>query len=679
LSQSRAGYLIGLLVGLVFVATMLGVPVILGTGGLWRFPSGDVAQNLTGHLAYQTGGWSWPLLDADNLFVPRGFPIAMTDSNPLMSVIAKLGAFAWGAPRNLLGVWLALCFLLQPVASVYAVRGFGARRLEISVAAALFAVAFPALLARSGHVNLLGHFYLLVALGIAVRDARLAAAPGMAWRFLLLLAAIISHPYIFVFCALVLSTPAWSATFLRRPAWWRDWLRYLAPVAAVIAIYTVLTGTLGGGDTGFGYYSMNLFSPVWPHGSFFFPNAQMLDATGGQYEGYNYLGLGTLIAAALALPRLRTLSLRTWGGLLFVVLCLTLLALSSDIYAGPMQLVSFGKQPWRQLFGFVQASGRAFWVVGYCITFAALAAFQSWPRRRAALVLGALAALQLLDTSPVHQAAATAFATDSPAGIYATQFPPESRFLSQFAPCSRSALVNNDALRLAALRHGIALAYIRASRSPAWFNCDIGASDTAELPIAPGELRAFPRDITVPSLRDSVFDTGAHCTSADALLLCGHSVPASATSQPATAPVPTLEAGTVQAAKLPLGFGWVLDQHGVAWSEGPRATLIFRVPPGTGTLRLDFDIAAISFRAGSTRDITLTAGNGAPHQAQLPDGTETTTTLNVTQADLVGNNVVRVAIDTHYPVDPAKRGLTAPVRRAAVRLLRLTLSTRPNG
>ena len=79
---------------------------------------------MTGHLAFQADWWRWPLLDTERLFWPHGISLGLVDSNALMSMLAKLwvGA-AGGPPQNWLGGFLGACFVLQPVAAVYAARG----------------------------------------------------------------------------------------------------------------------------------------------------------------------------------------------------------------------------------------------------------------------------------------------------------------------------------------------------------------------------------------------------------------------------------------------------------------------------------------------------------------------------------------------------------------------------
>ena len=60
-----------------------------------------------------------------------------------------------------------------------------------------------------------------------------------------------------------------------------------------MVVYELVSGGSGGADIGWGHYSMNLLSPIWPaHSGLFGPNRPDMDATGGQYEGFNYLGAG---------------------------------------------------------------------------------------------------------------------------------------------------------------------------------------------------------------------------------------------------------------------------------------------------------------------------------------------------------------------------------------------------
>ena len=103
------------------------------------------------------------------------------------------------------------------------------------------------------------------------------------------------------------------------------------------------------------------------HSGVFGANLPLIDATGGQGEGFNYLGAGGLMLLAIAVfvqIRSGTLNWPHWRALVLILILLALLALSTKVYFGRTLVVSLGIEPWDQVFGPIQASGRAFWVVG---------------------------------------------------------------------------------------------------------------------------------------------------------------------------------------------------------------------------------------------------------------------------------------------------------------------------
>jgi len=199
-------YTLAFAVGAVAVLALFPLPVVLGTGAIWAAAFGDVARSLTGHLAYQTDPWRWPLLTTQMMLWPHGASVAMSDSNPFFSLVAKGTTRLLGlAPVNLLGVWLALCVLLQPVAAVFALRGVTRGRPEASLAVAALSVLSLAWLARLGHLNLMGHFVILAALGLTLRMLGHGVRRGWAKAAGVLMAAILFHPYLFLMSGAVLA------------------------------------------------------------------------------------------------------------------------------------------------------------------------------------------------------------------------------------------------------------------------------------------------------------------------------------------------------------------------------------------------------------------------------------------------------------------------------------------
>ncbi len=661
-------------IGAGWTLLLMPLSAIAGGGALWAAPGGDNAQALAGHLAFQLDAWRLPPLFAHTLFWPGGLSVAMTDSNSLFSLLAKLAAGFAGHPVNLLGAWWALCWAAQPVAAVYALRGFGVRALAPSLAAAALAAMTPALLFRINHVNLCGHFLLLLMLGTTLRllrreTTRLWCAAGA-----ILAGAILSHPYLFAFdCAVLAALPVQRLIEDRRTAW-PTCLRFLACCLAPLLMFTLLSGTVGGGDHGFAVFSMNLLSPVWPqHSGLFGAGLPVIDATGGQGEGFNYLGGGTLLLVAVGLAAWlsgRRVSLRPWRGLLAVLAGLFVLALSSRVYAGQMRLLNLGLKPWEDIFAPIRASGRAFWPVGYAIMLAGVTSVAALPRLVGWPLLALAVALQWIDTTPLRHDVQAMMDGGSPAPALPV-LPTGGRLLTITpSPGCGGALAgtrDSNLLLLAGVRAGMALGDIGVGRPPRWFNCEKLLTDTAERPMQPGELRIFT-DAVVPLVRQELLGPATQCTRADGFAICVmQTAPPVGEKMDLRHGLAELHGTATGAALVPLlSFGWARDAAGLAWSEGPRATLAFRPPPGARHLSLRID--GVADRDGGSRAVTISSAAGVLVQADLPDAQATTIDLDIPDSSAP----LWLAFDMNRPVDPVRRGLKAPVNRAALRLISVT-------
>ena len=636
-------YALALLIGAA-TAGLLPWPMVAG-GGWWSAPSGDVAQSLIGHLAFQMDRWRFPVLTIGTLMPPEGINTLMLDGNPAVSLLAKLLP---GGPHNLLGGWLFACFLLQPVAAVYALRGLGEKRVAPALAVAALAALWPALWFRPMHPNLCGHFIILLALGATVR--LLAGRPGwrVAWASLALGA--FTHPYLLVMAAALL-----CAVPLGR----RDWrsLAALGAGLASVAALMALAGFFGAGagDRGFGRFSMNALSPVVPQMSGLF-GGPTLDATGGQYEGFNYLGAGVLVVVALAWHR----PVRALWPLLMVLAGLTLLALSSRIFVGPVLLLDLGLKPWEDIFGSVRASGRLFWPVGYAALVLAVAALAARLRPARFLALAALAvALQWADTGPLRARAQAMLATPAAAALppgFAQAVAGAALLTILPAPACIDGTGRDLAqtLTLVAVRAGVPVSSVAAARMPPGFGCESAASDAVESPFRPGELRLVLEPAFLARL-DARLLGPVGCLG-DGPVLCGAGL---GTPLAATAPPPMPPRGQTLPAEALLPFqahGWA-----GAWNAGPRSTLL--IPQGGGSLALA--LRAVALNAGGTRRIRVTV-NGAATDWTLPDMADETIRIALPPGP------VRIAFDVPRPVDPLRRGLGPIAHRVGFALVSAT-------
>lgn len=388
-------------------------------GADWR-AAGDAAQHAIAQRHFLADAWRWPLLSVATL---NGANLAFMDGIPALALPLKL-LRPW-LPEGFhgIGLFYALAWALQGPAAVFALRGFGERRVLPALCAAVMALAMPAFVMRFGHAALCGHFVVLGALGLYARVLR----DGCWWRAAVPFqaAALLVHPYL-ALMSLALLAAAPLTLALRGEPFWRAALGAGAAAAAMGGAMAAL-GYLGAqGDGGFGDFAMNLLSPVWPHRSLVlgFLVAGEVDATGhGGWEGYNWLGLGlwAAIGAALLLG-----PARPWRDAGLVLALLGLLALAVSFRVGLGGAVVLELSPVPSVLEQFRASGRFFWPVGYALlVWAAVSLARRGRAGQGALVLCAV--LQWADAQP-SRAALAAWATErAPWTIPAAELRPALR------------------------------------------------------------------------------------------------------------------------------------------------------------------------------------------------------------------------------------------------------------
>jgi hypothetical protein len=406
--------------GVIWAASLFDWSFVAGRDAFWKFPQGtiggsenDMAAPLAVYLYYVQSPWLVPLFYVSALGTPVGTNVIFTDVAPIVALIGKLVHSLTGATVNLYGGWLFLCFALPGVMITLTLIAARIRYALAAVIAATFANAMPALLWRWGHIALEGHFLVIGALALYLFSLK-----NLTWRSLAiiwvgyLILAYLTNFYLFAMVGIV-----WLCAVIQRRlnglATTREALGTGSLTITLVMSVIALSGQLGGGTgppfaRGYGHYSMNLLSPVVPQDSGLLPGVgRLIDATGGQYEGFNYLGLGLLLASLFVLPAeagwLRG-NLRRHVSLLVAFAALTAFAISHRVFVGHWLLVELPLPlyiVWA--LGTFRSSGRFFWLIGY----AQLAIVIVLGFRRAqpvvALCLVGAAILQLFDVQPLRE------------------------------------------------------------------------------------------------------------------------------------------------------------------------------------------------------------------------------------------------------------------------------------
>lgn len=418
-------------VGLLFVLLAFPAGYLDGTAPLLLKPVDDFLQHQSGILAYLNEPWHWPPFHSALLAAPEGTSLVFTDSLPGPTLIAKAIESLTGWRVPVLGWWLIATYLLQPVAMAAVLRAVGIERPLPLLAGAVLSLTLPWFLWRFGHTALAGHFLLLFQLALVLGLSRASdPRPRLIAIGLLAWATLLIHAYLFLMVAVV-GFGGLADTLRRRQVDWHLGLAWLllwllgAAILLWVAGYFVFAEPLWG----YGYYSMNLLAPLVPQASGLLPGfadwllgttgylpaeipeplrphrgfADIIDGSGGQYEGYAWMGFGIVLLLGLALARGHGDLGEAWRRhrlLLLALVALGLAAVANQLWLGHWRMLALPEPP-AALRAF-RSNGRLIWPLLYLLVVFAIATTARLQRQRLAVgLLVAAMALQVLDARPM--------------------------------------------------------------------------------------------------------------------------------------------------------------------------------------------------------------------------------------------------------------------------------------
>lgn len=295
--KKRSAYLLAAFISLFYVLALFPMNFLMGKAAF--FQSGDIAQHISGWLAYAADVWRWPLLFTNRINYPDGVSVAFTDSIPLLAIFLK--PFVQFLPSNFhyFGIWQGFSFFLQGIASVFLMRALGVRHVLSLIAALVFSLTWPSLMWRTAHTSLMAHWLILTALGIYFcgQSRRFSFHEATVYFFMLCVLALLIHPYFIPFCFLIFL--AFLIDISLKEGGLVVNLGWAMALGILIVGLGWGLGYLGGNiaDGGYDQFSLNLASPFC--GGYVTPC--FMDATGGQGEGFNYFGVGFIFLVVIGL------------------------------------------------------------------------------------------------------------------------------------------------------------------------------------------------------------------------------------------------------------------------------------------------------------------------------------------------------------------------------------------
>jgi Family of unknown function (DUF6311) len=347
----------------------------------WGRARGDYAQAVIGYLYFAREAWRWPVTMTTLLNPPDGVNIVYTDSIPGAALIGKIIYNITGTLPLYLGRWVVLAYGMQAFLGWLIFRQVGLPPLAALVPAILVLMT-PAFIFRIGHFTLVAHWIILAAILFYIRAVAVAGRGEMYAEAVAIGSVAAIHPYLLAMSASVFLAGLGEAA-RRKRILWREGIGIATLLIAVVGAWAFFFGMIGQKEDlpvadGFGFYSMNLASPVIPQISSIPGFDGIQDQTGGQYEGFNYLGGGVLLLIiGMLIFRGRAVSkmISAHPVLAILLVGLTLYAASSKLYIGHWYVGDLGYENLpvlSTLTSRLRSSGRFFWPVGYFAVIAAV-------------------------------------------------------------------------------------------------------------------------------------------------------------------------------------------------------------------------------------------------------------------------------------------------------------------
>jgi hypothetical protein len=395
-------YSVAAAIGLAIYLIVYGPGHLFGTTAYWEMPFQDERQSLIGYRYFLHEPWHWPLFVSDRINVPYPKSVAFLDCVPLWAFANKLIATVvppWESfsEHAYLGLWHAIVYALQACFGVAVLRVLGHRSWRAGIVAALFFVSLPTWIFRYPHAAASAHWLLLWALYLYLRTpprSPMTRRLGVAWLCQLAVAALV-YPYHAVISLAVFVA---SLARARQQRSFAIWLPLgLASVLAATALVGYFAHETGRRQWGFEFESANLLSWLVPVRSGIFGDAQGIATVMGtdwQYEGYAYLGIGTLLLLVWWHARsLREVIAR--HAVLFAIVCaFAVLALSNHVYFGSHEIFSFPIPSFlRWIPNQFRSPGRFVWLPTYVL----VAYLLHWGLQRRFALVAIATVLQLID------------------------------------------------------------------------------------------------------------------------------------------------------------------------------------------------------------------------------------------------------------------------------------------
>lgn len=429
LNKSMIPYVAISIFAIVFFISIYGVKVLDFQNVDWLyghyevkencFYGKDLTQHYMGWLCYRQSDWTFPIGNMNLFSYPYQTSVIYTDSIPLFALFFKILSPILPEKFQYFGLWAILCFILQGIMAVRLFKSHTKNPVNLVLAAAFFVIV-PMLLWRTFiHSALCAHWIILMAMEPLVDKVRWDKKHLMIHYSLVGFLASMTAIYLLLFCGIVL-----IGTCVRDVLETKKVLNsvlslisFVGVAALAIAIMGGFSGEFASSLGGLGEYSMNLNSFFDSYGlSSFGGELSRYTAYGDrQFEGYGYLGVGTilliLISLCIVMKEFKVYKIALYDrksvaiGVGLVLVISLMYAMSPVITLGSWKMVEIPLPGFvENMWSIFRATGRGVWVLVYLILFFGCLFIVRLENKKVAMCMFFIClCLQFVDNFPMYR------------------------------------------------------------------------------------------------------------------------------------------------------------------------------------------------------------------------------------------------------------------------------------
>lgn len=385
----------------------------------WLMSYADCPTEYVSWQFYRSTPWHFPIIGTlEGYDYPTVTGVGLTGAIPLLAIPFKILSPVLPIDFQYFGYWFLACYILQAVFSVRLLRGLSSiYELKLSplelILGSTFFILSPALLTRTGHINLCAQWLILWSFCIYFEPQ---TAKQKFFSFLKIIATTaLIHQYLLLMVFGLAFATYWKAEKIRHFSWILKGLMSVAGLALAMSLWYIVgnfnTSTTTMAQIGFGKFSANLNTFFNGQGEqFLMPT---LPVNAGQYEGQGYLGGGillmgliVLIAYVLKIKNRKKVE-KTFFPLGFVAVLFALFAFSHIFTFGNKTIFEATFLLENTYFNFLsqafRSSGRFIWVLHYLLMAVFIIGFFRLKLRKTWVIslLSILLLIQVVDVAPM--------------------------------------------------------------------------------------------------------------------------------------------------------------------------------------------------------------------------------------------------------------------------------------